>query len=384
MTNDQFLAALARLDPAAGLVDYVKEIKPYHTKILDVLVEYVFTEPVNVTIFENWCWDIQQFTVGPSLTPEEQSQQLASMYTTTCNYGSLFNPEPYTPATLLTILEARQDPVLSVGDTNEFANTFLVTPELTTPFQFVVDQLNSSTLKFVAPLPPGQWLLGFAVKVYPTAPGDVLPAPLNITDTYYYIPLPAPNQFALSKVRYPTQQSDYIRLLDVGTGVSFSVEKNETLFPGAEITVSGSAGPLNAGVPINDAVYTVYKVIPEGANYRVQVMQDVPWPPLDTVIWPATAGGIITYNDYGGFDTPQVCFPATASSLWTQSYLTERLVIEVNVNNGACVETHTITEVSEVVDPLGSPCTTSIIEPIPPELLAENPGGFDVDPYDNL
>ena len=42
------------VDPIQGLVDYVLEIKPYHTKIVEVLVEYIHTDPVNVTITEQF------------------------------------------------------------------------------------------------------------------------------------------------------------------------------------------------------------------------------------------------------------------------------------------------------------------------------------------
>jgi hypothetical protein len=40
-------------DPVTGLVDFIKDIKPYHTKILDVLVEYVNQDAINVTMSEN-------------------------------------------------------------------------------------------------------------------------------------------------------------------------------------------------------------------------------------------------------------------------------------------------------------------------------------------
>jgi len=41
------------LDPVQGLVDYILEIKPYHTKIVEVLVEYIQVDPINVTVTEN-------------------------------------------------------------------------------------------------------------------------------------------------------------------------------------------------------------------------------------------------------------------------------------------------------------------------------------------
>lgn len=47
------------LDPVEGLVDYVLDVKPYHTKIAEVLVEYIYGEQVNVTITERLEWLIE-------------------------------------------------------------------------------------------------------------------------------------------------------------------------------------------------------------------------------------------------------------------------------------------------------------------------------------
>jgi hypothetical protein len=41
---------LVSIDPITGLVDYVKDIKPYHTKIFEVLFEYIYTDNVNTTV----------------------------------------------------------------------------------------------------------------------------------------------------------------------------------------------------------------------------------------------------------------------------------------------------------------------------------------------
>lgn len=48
------MASQITIDPVQGLVDYVLEIKPYHTKIVEVLVEYVQSEPIDVTIAESF------------------------------------------------------------------------------------------------------------------------------------------------------------------------------------------------------------------------------------------------------------------------------------------------------------------------------------------
>jgi hypothetical protein len=47
-----------KLDPLSILVDYVLDIKPYHTKIYEVNLAYSYTEPVNVTIADLMEWNI--------------------------------------------------------------------------------------------------------------------------------------------------------------------------------------------------------------------------------------------------------------------------------------------------------------------------------------
>lgn len=41
------MATLNTRDPVQGLIDYVKDVKPFHTKILEVWVEYIYNDAVN-------------------------------------------------------------------------------------------------------------------------------------------------------------------------------------------------------------------------------------------------------------------------------------------------------------------------------------------------
>ena len=50
--------ALFRIEPTRGLVSYAEDVKPYHSKILDVLIEYVYEERIDVTVTEKWKWQI--------------------------------------------------------------------------------------------------------------------------------------------------------------------------------------------------------------------------------------------------------------------------------------------------------------------------------------
>lgn len=52
MANVTTQPGLLSIDPIQGLEDYVNEFKPYHTKVFDVLFEYVYTDDVNTTVTE--------------------------------------------------------------------------------------------------------------------------------------------------------------------------------------------------------------------------------------------------------------------------------------------------------------------------------------------
>jgi hypothetical protein len=45
---------MSKRDPLASLIEYVGVVKPYHTKVYEVILEYVYTEPVRATINERY------------------------------------------------------------------------------------------------------------------------------------------------------------------------------------------------------------------------------------------------------------------------------------------------------------------------------------------
>lgn len=75
----RLIDALFRTDPTQGFIGYVQTVKPYHTKILESLVEYVWTEPVNVTVCERWNWEITL-----------SRPQVPTVYD--CGFGVMFDP----------------------------------------------------------------------------------------------------------------------------------------------------------------------------------------------------------------------------------------------------------------------------------------------------
>ena len=46
------------LDPVQGLIDYTNDIKPYHSKVIEALIEYVGTESIEVTMLEDFGFEI--------------------------------------------------------------------------------------------------------------------------------------------------------------------------------------------------------------------------------------------------------------------------------------------------------------------------------------
>jgi len=78
-TSNRLLNALLRIDPTTGFIDYVKTVKPYHTKILDVSVAYIWTDLIGVTVTEQYDWDMQ------FVRPDVQT-----VYD--CGFGTVYDP----------------------------------------------------------------------------------------------------------------------------------------------------------------------------------------------------------------------------------------------------------------------------------------------------
>lgn len=79
-------------DPIQGLIDYVEEIKPFHTKILEVVVAYAHNDDVDVVFTETVEFDVGLFW------PDAISSDSDSVPIRICaaGYGVLFDrPTPY-------------------------------------------------------------------------------------------------------------------------------------------------------------------------------------------------------------------------------------------------------------------------------------------------
>lgn len=137
-SQSTFIQSLFRIDPTQGLVEFVGANKPYHTKILDVLTEYVYAEDLNVTFTERWSW-VMEFS-----RPDVQT-----VYS--CGYGFVWDPllSLSTPDSLLQpliVIDATPAiPAPSPGYEN--SNSFLIQPASYLPF--VVAVVSDGNNQFV-------------------------------------------------------------------------------------------------------------------------------------------------------------------------------------------------------------------------------------------
>lgn len=386
-----FLQSLFRIDPTQGFVEYIQATKPYHTKILDVLVEYVYAEDVNVTIADRLSW-VMEF----------RRPDIDVVYT--CGYGLVWDPvlsvttpdAPLTPLLILEATDAIEVPNPGYENSNSFLiqsasfTSFVVAVASTTSNQFVfsknydvsnvnalasewdiTDPANELTSELAlgdvffissdtGPVGNGRytvasishaagvttietneaipvqangdgvlhrpltinevpaWPAGQAVTLSATG---TLPTPIVAGTRYYFQPSPNVGYFNLTTKRYPTQFSHFVNVSDVGFG-EFSVVRDESLIPGAQITVS------NSHYHRNDGVYIVKDIVPEGADERVFVYQKV-----ESATPPAFLGGdgVINRNSQG-FDEPIYCPPSQMSDLHADTFIHESLKFTFEIN----------------------------------------------------
>ncbi len=71
---------IKELDPVQGLVDYIEDIKPYHSKVIEILTEYVYNEVIDTTITDSLLLEIGLIFPGEAA--------LAESFAITCGFGS--------------------------------------------------------------------------------------------------------------------------------------------------------------------------------------------------------------------------------------------------------------------------------------------------------
>lgn len=112
MTN--LVTSLFRIDPTEGLVQYVNAIKPYHSKVLDVLIEYIYTEKITAKVNDRWHWDI---TLARPKSDIEYS----------CGYGLAWDPVRTPESNPSANIISAQSSIKLAAVVRSFADTTLVT-----------------------------------------------------------------------------------------------------------------------------------------------------------------------------------------------------------------------------------------------------------------
>lgn len=114
--------ALFRIEPTRGLVSYTEDVKPYHTKILDVLIEYVYEERIDATLTEKWRWEIHW---DERWDNDRDADWLASRkaphVTYSCGYGIVWdqsNTADANPPVEIVDISPASHQILSITPTN--------------------------------------------------------------------------------------------------------------------------------------------------------------------------------------------------------------------------------------------------------------------------
>lgn len=140
------------------------------------------------------------------------------------------------------------------------------------------------------------------------------PVPVTPSTTYYFNPTPTPGVFNLGKTRYPQNYSDIVNVTAVGNGV-MKVFRTEPFVPGEMVTVTGTFNGEN------DGNYLINTITPEGANFRLHVLQHVPqMTPVGSL-----SDGFMIYT--GSFGDPY-CAVASSPDLFTSAFFSERIEFE--------------------------------------------------------
>lgn len=337
---------IKNIDPVQGLVDYVLDIKPYHSKIVEVLLEYVHTDTIDTTIL-----DTANFGITIDRPFNAQSDQ--------CLDG--FDTKPFDiqdPGFPVITLDVTNNSFIIPGDyarefpvnTNIYLTAFYIDPytdEKTVSSSdhkgtFTVDNVvfhertvfaQEYTEIFIKeditdPLPPSTTNTIYDLELYP-APLDV------VGEIGNSIPTPPPNET-------PNEN----QVLNIGSNM-FVVDGNYTsrFYQGYRFIVDGG---------LNQGVYTTLYSDYVGTQTRIRVAEEIPHVGTGSPI--QIGGGRI--KEYSlGFDPVEVlCEREPEGSL--VAYLDETLRISGAGITGTDNVDITITEDSYTMDIKTYPQTT--------------------------
>lgn len=383
-TTNTLSNALFRIDPTQGLVQYTEAVKPYHTKIVEVLIEYVYKERVAATILEKHSWHI-----------EFKRPDKDVVYT--CGFGHVWSPHGANQLDTFPLANI----IRSYGDdfaVTEEANSFLVAQSkdlgaIAPPkFEIAVTNPSSKQLGFVGVhtiismnAAAKRWVVSGnistllavdntiyvnsdtgtggngqytvqAVAVVGTDTHVTVKEPisqlaagngtLNTIDTFAQIPgwltgtavklsgsgvFPSPLSSAATYYFVPTPKLGIFNLAKKRYPTEY-----EDFIPittlGSGILYIERADPFIPGTTVrvdasnysrNDGTYLIRDVTPEGDNFRVHVAQKI----RQSTPIGALVDGYMRAVDYG-YDEPVQCSVASAPDLYADTSISETLHFE--------------------------------------------------------
>lgn len=315
-----FAESLLRIDPTKGLIDYVNTVKPYHSKILDVLVEYIYEEKVDVVVEEDWKWNL-------TFTTRTDQDVVYS-----CGYGYRWDPTGITtpesqPVSFIVSATGKLyiDASTTVGSAiisitrNTTAHQFsmydgvVFTTDTTTPFisESLLDVIAPGQTYYVNPLTSSTFEVYANVNVTQDINGNTVisgfvgsPIVFNTTDNVYVTPQNL--QYNTFLVQQTQTTSAYVCLATntVANQLSFvdgfnitgvnpllkqwTVDIAPTLSPGDVVYINGNstviankkytvASVLGNTVTVNEPLPPLTQT--DGKLYTVDAFDNIPyWP----------------------------------------------------------------------------------------------------------
>lgn len=225
MTTLVAQTALNAINPTEGFVSYVQDVKPYHSKILEVLIEYVYKENIVTTVTEGQNWTISLVRPDTGVT-------------TTCGYGVIWDSlvvsdyptvtihqavgdvhvttVPLVDSLQPTVLTIANDPLnytLQVGDPITFQTTGTLPQTSSGPISpglvyYVLS--NNGTEVTVSTSPTGS-----ALTFTTAGSGTISIHPENLPYNTFLVDQPAPVQYQCIASNVQANQFTFVKAYNV-------------------------------------------------------------------------------------------------------------------------------------------------------------------------
>ena len=136
MANLNSQQSIFGTDPTDGFVAYTLAVKPYHCKLLEVLIEHIYKESVTVNITEKWRWSVGITSPDIEVVPMCESSNTWDSLTSVNDYiptriikavgetpiEVIFLSDPAIP-TIITVSHNPDNYIINIGDPITFQTT---------------------------------------------------------------------------------------------------------------------------------------------------------------------------------------------------------------------------------------------------------------------